>query len=144
MNISLLNVNYTTNYALFAELGVPTPVSNFRHSDTDGSRIWSLSRVSEVAGQKCRKSRCRKSRFEFRHLDFVWKMKTTFCIWNWNVVFIWPCVLLFWGESRRHLELFSGIAHEFSRAKLTEMPTRPKPLEQAPVFQLMLPRQHLF
>ena len=56
-------------------------------------------------------------------------MKTTFCIWNGNVVFIWPCVLLFFRESLWHIELFSGIAHElieFSRAKLTEIRTRQK------------------
>ena len=44
---------------------------NFRHSDTVGSWSWCRSRVSEVGGQKCLKSGCRKSRFEFRHLVFV-------------------------------------------------------------------------
>ena len=51
--------------------------------------------------------------------------------------------LTFFGESLRYLELFSGIAHElieFSRAKLTEILTRQKTLEQAPVFQLMFQR----
>ena len=53
------------------------------------------------------------------------------------------CVLLFFGgggRSLRHLELFSGIAHElieFSRAKWTNILTRQKTLEQAPVFQLV-------
>ena len=49
----------------------------------------------------------------------------------------------FFRESLRHLELFSGIVHElieFSRAKLTEILTRQKSLEQAQVFQLMFQR----
>ena len=57
--------------------------------------------------------------------------------------FIYPCVFLFFRESLRHLELFSGIVRELielCRAKLTEILTRQKTLVQAPVFQLMFQR----
>ena len=72
-----------------------------------------------------------------RHFAFETKMSSSF-----DSVFYF-----FFIESRRHLELFNGIVHELIelyRAKLTEILTRQKTLEQAPVFQLMLPRQYLF
>ena len=49
----------------------------------------------------------------------------------------------FFRDALRHLELFSGIVHELnelSRAKLSEILTRQKTLEQAPIFQLMFQR----
>ena len=96
----------------------------FRHSDTVGSRSWCRSRVSEVGGQTCRKSRCRKSRLEFRHHVFFFLNEEDILRLKWKCHLHLTVCFIFFRESRRHLELFSGIAHEliaFSRAKFSRV-----------------------
>ena len=82
----------------------------------------------EVGGQKCRKSRCRKPRFEFRTPRLCLKNEDDILNLKLKYLHMTVC-LLFFRESLRHLEMFSGIVHELIklfRAKLTEILTYQK------------------
>ena len=103
------------------------------------SEVGGISVASRGVGSPVLSSDTPTPRFCFKNEEDILYLKWK-CHLHLNVRFT------FFRESLRHLKLFSVIVHELielSPAKLTEILTRQKTLEQPSVFQLMFQRRLL-